>query len=525
MIFAIALSVFAALQIHNLLLKRANITELKNLAEQIVGGAEKSIDYAILSMFELDEVAEDLCSAAGQLHLARAVHLRSVVKDVRVLDESGQTLCSAFPDSLLNNAKLLPYASGQSARNSAYSLFNVDFANRKILGVSRHETGASTLLVLIDVEAQLFAALPSAIRDHTYGSLITNDSEIVSSVGSKTVHDMPIVSAQAASLRFPITFDIALDEQAFERWNRRFENQALWFGFIFGALLSAVLIRELRRPMSDKEQILGALSRHEIQPYFQPIKCAHTDTIISCEVLARWIKSDGTIISPAQFIPMAEATSTVVPMTRQLMQKTFQDLKNILRNNSAFSVAFNITPSDFASTGFVSEILALAKKSDVEPNQITLEITEREGFANMEAMAKAVQQARKAGFCVSLDDTGTGHNGLSHVQDISADVIKIDKKFVDLVGQAPSADAIIDMLVGLARRLSMKTVAEGIETQDQMIALRSAGVDCFQGYLISKPLTAAQFISFYENNFRPQTLNLRDTSQSLSNPRFDLLST
>ena len=493
----LAASIIAALLGHGFLQRKSNSAELQRLAEQVIAGTEKSIDYAILSMFDLEGANDDLCSEAGKNYLKQAVHFRSVVKDVRVLDQYGQIKCSAFPDMLVDNANSLSLASGLSARNSDYALFNVDFGNRKILAVAKHAADSDSILVLIDVEAQLFAAFPAAIRDHAFGSLQIEGQGLSASSGQMLASGQPHIPARATSQRFPIVFDIALDAKTFVAWNQQFKQLAIVLGFILGGLLSAFTLRELRRPLTAAQQILCAIEQGEIQPYFQPILCAAKCAISSCEVLARWIKPDGTVISPAHFIPMAETTGTIIPMTRKLMQITFRQLKNILRENVNFTVAFNITPNDFAAKGFVEEILSVAGKNHVLPRQITLEITEREGFDDIKQMAAAVQQARKAGFCVSLDDTGTGHNGLSHVQDISADVIKIDKKFVDLVGQAPSADAIIDMLVGLARRLSMKTVAEGIETEEQLMALRAAGVDCFQGYLISKPLSAPQFIAFY----------------------------
>ncbi len=489
---------------HSRLLSKLNAEKMDGLAQQVVAGAEKAIDYAILSIFELDAIEADLCSEAGLKQIQQAVHLRSVVKDVRVLAGNGEVRCSAFPGMISPANQTETLGNAVASRNPAYALTSVTFGGRRILGVMRKAEDEVGLLVLIDVETQLFSALPREIREDAFGALRITDQDAVAFTGRMPAPDAQIVSTRAHSTRFPVGFDISLSAQAFAQWDRNFHGIVTALGGLLGGIFGALILRELRRPKTQRQELADALENGEIQPYFQPILCAKTATLTSCEVLVRWIKSDGTVVSPAQFIPLAESSGLIVPMTRKLMQMSFEQLRGIMSQNPKFAIAFNITPTDFAAQGFVSEILAVATKAKVDPRQITLEITEREGFADISVMGAAVVQAKQAGFCVSLDDTGTGHNGLSHIQDIAADVIKIDKKFVDFVGISPSADAIIEMLVGLARRLSMKTVAEGVETTQQMLALHKAGVDCFQGYLISKPLNAVSFNTYYRDFNTPE---------------------
>ena len=191
-------------------------------------------------------------------------------------------------------------------------------------------------------------------------------------------------------------------------------------------------------------------------------------------------------------------------MTRHVMRAALETFEPHLNKRRDFKIAFNIVPSDFVSQSFAEEMLQLTKHAGVATRQVVLEITERQALGDTKSLRKAVTRVRDLGFKVALDDMGTGHNGLSSVQDVPLDVIKIDKKFVDTVGQEPVADAIIEMLVGLANRLKLKTTAEGIETEMQRLALLKAGVTCGQGYLVGKPVDLTEFLRVHARA-QPQT--------------------
>lgn len=214
----------------------------------------------------------------------------------------------------------------------------------------------------------------------------------------------------------------------------------------------------------------------------------------------RWIKPNGDLVSPNQFIPIAEATNMIVPMTRHVIRQSLETLSTYLRTDRDFKVAFNIVPSDFMSPGFAHDMLQITKKAGVATRQVVLELTERQATDNPGALRAAVMETRDHGFKIALDDMGTGQNGLSSVQDVPLDVIKIDKKFVDTVGREDVADAIVALLVGLAKKLHLKTTAEGIETEEQLNLLRKAGITHGQGYLVGKPLPLADFLAVQEKS-------------------------
>jgi sensor c-di-GMP phosphodiesterase-like protein len=151
----------------------------------------------------------------------------------------------------------------------------------------------------------------------------------------------------------------------------------------------------------------------------------------------------------------------------------------------------------------------VAIEQRVSPRQIALEVTERDAFPDLKKAAQVVAELRDRGFSVALDDVGIGHNGLSQIQALGANVLKIDKFFVDSVSRDAAAHATVEMLVRLAAELRMTVLAEGIETDEQRLVLIECGVSEGQGYLVSPPLPASMFVPFVEeraaarNDVRP----------------------
>jgi EAL domain-containing protein (putative c-di-GMP-specific phosphodiesterase class I) len=156
--------------------------------------------------------------------------------------------------------------------------------------------------------------------------------------------------------------------------------------------------------------------------------------------------------------------------------------------------------------GFVMQLRKIVADARVSPRQVLLELTERQAICDLDAAARVVADLRELGFRVAIDDAGTGHNGLSYVQKLGVSTIKIDKFFVDSVTQDLSARTVIEMLVRLANQLGMTTVAEGVETAQQIAALATCGVDEGQGYVVAPPLPAKAFLALIaERAVAPRT--------------------
>jgi c-di-GMP phosphodiesterase len=242
------------------------------------------------------------------------------------------------------------------------------------------------------------------------------------------------------------------------------------------------------------------LARQEFKPYYQPTFDLRTGDISGCEALARWVRADGSIVPPLSFIPLAETSGRIEPMTWQILATALRELQPRLRDDKYFKLSVNIVPRHMVSDGFVETLRRVVAGTKVSARQIVLEVTERAELPDLNQAAAVVKQLRELGFRVAMDDVGVGHSGLSQIKALGANTIKIDKFFVDTITQDEAAATIIGMLVRLARELHMSVIAEGIETPEQMQALLACGVEEGQGYLVSPPLPFAKFNEFLERH-------------------------
>ena len=270
---------------------------------------------------------------------------------------------------------------------------------------------------------------------------------------------------------------------------------AFGLGLIFGLLLTRATAR-LEGPIADIDR---ALARREFKPFFQPTFDLRTGAIRGCEVLTRWIREDGTIILPMSFIPLAESSGCIEPMTWQILSTALKELYPRLREDKNFKLSVNIAPRHLLSDGFVETLRRVVGGAKVSTRQVVLEVTERNELPDLERAAAMVKELRNLGFKVAMDDVGVGHSGLSQMKGLGADTIKIDKFFIDTIAEDGSAaKAIVEMLVRLARDLNMTVIAEGVETVEQVQALIACGVEEGQGYIVSPPLPFAKFDELLE---------------------------
>ena len=193
------------------------------------------------------------------------------------------------------------------------------------------------------------------------------------------------------------------------------------------------------------------------------------------------------------FIPLAESSGRIEAMTWQVLGRALADLHPHLRSDKEFKLSFNVVPKHLLSAGFVETLRSVVTAAKVSARQVMVEVTERDELDDLGRAAAVVRELRDYGFRVAIDDVGVGHSGLSRLKGLGANTIKIDKFFVDTITVDASTTTIVEMLVALARDFRMTVVAEGIETEEQVRALISCGVEEGQGYLVAAPLPFARF--------------------------------
>jgi diguanylate cyclase (GGDEF)-like protein len=236
-----------------------------------------------------------------------------------------------------------------------------------------------------------------------------------------------------------------------------------------------------------------ALDRRELRLFHQPILDLESGEISGFEALIRWEQADGTIVSPAEFIPIAEDTGTIVPIGAWALLEGLTQLRTWVRAgvcspNATMSV--NVSPRQLTDPNLPSIIAEAISRSGVRPDQLWVEITESLMIADPERALYDLQRIRNLGVRIALDDFGTGYSSLSLLQRFPLQRLKIDRSFVRGIAEGAGDRALVRTIVAMGQSLDLDLVAEGVETLAQLRVLQELGCAKAQGYLISRPVPA-----------------------------------
>jgi EAL domain-containing protein (putative c-di-GMP-specific phosphodiesterase class I) len=235
-----------------------------------------------------------------------------------------------------------------------------------------------------------------------------------------------------------------------------------------------------------------ALERRELFVLYQPIISLTTGYVAGFEALLRWRREDGSVVPPATFIPIAEATGIINDLGKWVLNeaiRTVSEWNAALSKDQRVYVAVNVARQQLASTAIVEAIQSCLEESDLAPELLHIEVTESVVIDAPDVFAVALRSIRDMGVRVDLDDFGSGYSSLSCLYDLPLDAIKIDRTFVYQAEKHREYAAVIASVMMLARNLKIKVVAEGIETRDQLAQILAFDCDFAQGYCFSVPLT------------------------------------
>ena len=243
-------------------------------------------------------------------------------------------------------------------------------------------------------------------------------------------------------------------------------------------------------------ELRTALENQEFQLHVQPIIHLNTGTIAGFEALIRWFHSERGFVSPGEFIPVAEETALIVPIGRWVMEEACRLLKRLQKvaeerqpDAAPLFMSINVSGRQFSEPGFIEEAAATMERTEVDPTHVKLEITETL-LMSYGASRQWVERCREMGTSVALDDFGTGYSSLSYLLYFPIDVLKIDRAFVQQMGESARGAAVVRAIVMMAHHLDIAVVAEGIEELEQLDCLGQMNCDYGQGYYMSRPLAA-----------------------------------
>jgi diguanylate cyclase (GGDEF)-like protein/PAS domain S-box-containing protein len=235
-----------------------------------------------------------------------------------------------------------------------------------------------------------------------------------------------------------------------------------------------------------------ALERAELRVCYQPIVDLRNGLITGFEALVRWQHPERGLVSPGQFIPIAEETGLIVPIGRWVMETACRQTAAWQRRftDRPLSISVNLSARHFQDADLVQQILDILRLTELPATSLKLEITESVLMDDPESHVAVIAQLRKAGVQVQIDDFGTGYSSLSYLQRFSIDALKIDRSFIN-AGQGEESWDIVQTIVTLARDLGVHVIAEGVETVEQTNRLKALACDQAQGYLFREPVDAA----------------------------------
>lgn len=255
---------------------------------------------------------------------------------------------------------------------------------------------------------------------------------------------------------------------------------------------------KLKEKLTLEKELRDALSKDQFLVVYQPKVNLKTGQIVGMEALVRWKHPNLGLVSPLQFIPLAEETGLIIPLGELVLRKACDDLQDWKkRGNPAFRVSVNLSPIQFRKKFLTETILRILEETNTAPQELELEITESALAGDPSLTLDVLNSLHRSGITLSLDDFGTGYSSLSSLSQYPIHTLKIDQSFVRGLSTDSSSESIVRTILALAESLSLTTVAEGIETEEQKRLLTAQGCEMGQGFLFSKPLsiTDLEFLS------------------------------
>lgn len=475
----------AGVLVTNLQLWNSARNNILTAARQSTSRIDAILDEARLATSDVLPLAQGTCSPDTQFALSREAALRPHLRAVALLKDD-TVWCSsftgrypmAFHQESISTAPLTLYSGDQIAPGVPLLVWLTSVP------------GGYVAVSISDIHLR-DALLP--VQDNRQLTLIVGNRLLTRQGEVLAVH--PALPLQVRSSRYPFSTGYVLPP--FFSTERLFRQGGMLL--IMTALLSltagSLLRRYLVKYTTPAENLRKALERGEIIPYYQPVVNGQTGDIEGLEVLARWKHPRAGFIPPDAFIPVAEKSGLIIPLTHYLMHQVQADLAPVIHHfPDNLHIAVNITAAHVKAPQLIAECQAFLLAFGQKPVRLVLEITEREPLDITADVQTRMMKLREMGVMLALDDFGTGYSGLSYLNDAAFDFIKIDRSFVSRISAEPESTRLVDCVIDMARKLSLSIVAEGVETPLQVDYLNRQGIQLLQGYYFYRPMPLPKLV-------------------------------
>lgn len=263
---------------------------------------------------------------------------------------------------------------------------------------------------------------------------------------------------------------------------------------------NAPILTEFRTNVEIENKLKAALKNKRFMMYYQPQFDTRTNRLRGVEALIRWRDEDGRMISPSQFIPVAEKSGFIVQIGTWVLEESISTFARWRRDYAyPMILSINISAIQYKKQKFVETLIHILEEYGVDPKEVELEITESVLIDDFEEVTEKLHKLREYGIRISLDDFGTGFSSLSYLKGLPIDTLKIDKSFVDTLETDAATKVITESIISMVKQLGYETVAEGVETAEQMTCLLDMDCDNIQGYLLGRPMPASEIEKLLKN--------------------------
>lgn len=247
-------------------------------------------------------------------------------------------------------------------------------------------------------------------------------------------------------------------------------------------------------------QAINEQNFQEFEVYYQPIIDIASGKIVAAESLLRWRSSKLGMVSPTEFIPLAESTGLIIPLGKWVLKSVCQQIRSW--HNAGFhslTIAVNFSVLEFNQPDFIDKLVNFIETNNLPPNCLEIEITESMIMQDFNSAIATMNKLHSLGVKIAIDDFGTGYTSLIYLKNLPIDTLKIDRYFIQNIANDYQKSAITKALIQMGHNLNLQIVAEGVETESELSFLRQHNCDSIQGFLISRPLPAAEFEKFLLN--------------------------
>ncbi|MDD2047615.1 EAL domain-containing protein [Pseudomonas putida] len=461
-------------------------------ARRVASQIERILDNASSAARELLPLAGQPC-VEEKLALRDQVTRRAFVRSTN-LEYRGELYCNSLFGPRSEPVKVSDYVQG--------TLWLMD---------GNSVTPGHPLLVYRVAEGER-AAIATVDGDHLIGALylLGNDNQLMLQVGQHwidrggQVHTgvaprSEVAATEFASTRYPFSIHSGYIEGTVGQQMRNEYPAMLGLLVLLGAIAATTCYWQLRRASSPRAELQRAIEAHEFIPYFQPVVRRGDYRWAGVEVLMRWQHPRDGLVSPDLFIPYAEHSGQIVPMTRQLMTRTAEALApHAERMEDGFHIGINITADHCQDLALLDDCRGFLAAFPLGRVRLTLELTERKLISPSEVTHALFAGLHELGVMIAVDDFGTGQSSLAYLRQFQVDYLKIDQSFVAMIGGDALSLHILDSIIELSSKLGLGIVAEGVETEAQRDYLARHNVDFQQGYLFARPMSAEAFIQALE---------------------------